>query len=60
MPLTNTALQNAKPTEKPYKIYDVDGLFMQVMPAGVSGGVLSIVLRVKKNFFRSVHTLKYL
>ena len=34
MPLTNTALQNAKPTEKPYKIYDVDGLFMQVMPAG--------------------------
>ena len=30
MTLTNTAIQNAKPAEKPYKIYDVDGLFIQV------------------------------
>lgn len=34
MALTNTAIQNAKPAEKPYKIYDTDGLFMQVTPAG--------------------------
>lgn len=34
MALTNTAILNAKPSEKPYKIYDTDGLFMQVTPAG--------------------------
>jgi integrase len=34
MALTNTAIQNAKPAEKPYKLYDTDGLFMQVTPAG--------------------------
>ena len=34
MALTNTAIQNAKPSEKSYKIYDTDGLFMQVTPAG--------------------------
>jgi integrase len=34
MALTNTAIQNAKPAEKPYKIYDTDGLFMQITPAG--------------------------
>lgn len=34
MALTNTAIQNAKPAEKPYKLYDTDGLFMQITPAG--------------------------
>ena len=34
MALTNTTIQNAKPAEKPYKLYDTDGLFMQVTPAG--------------------------
>ena len=34
MALTNTAIQNAKAAEKPYKLYDTDGLFMQVTPAG--------------------------
>jgi integrase len=34
MALTNTAIQNAKPAEKPYKLYDIDGLFLQVTPAG--------------------------
>lgn len=34
MALTNTTIQNAKSAEKPYKIYDTDGLFMQVTPAG--------------------------
>ncbi len=34
MPLTNTSIQNSKPAEKPYKIYDTDGLFMQITPSG--------------------------
>lgn len=34
MALTNIAILNAKPAEKPYKIYDTDGLFMQVTPTG--------------------------
>ena len=34
MTLTNTSIQNAKPSEKPYKIYDTDGLFMQITPSG--------------------------
>jgi integrase len=34
MALTNTNIQNAKPAEKPYKIYDTDGLFVQITPAG--------------------------
>ena len=34
MALSNTAILNAKPSEKPYKLYDSDGLFMQVTPNG--------------------------
>lgn len=34
MALTNTAINNAKPAEKPYKLYDSDGLFLQVTPSG--------------------------
>ena len=34
MPLTNTSIQNAKRSDKPYKIYDTDGLFMQITPSG--------------------------
>ena len=38
MPLTDTAIRNAKPGEKPAKIFDERGLFLLVTPAGVSGG----------------------
>lgn len=34
MALSNTAILNAKPIEKAYKLYDSDGLFIQVTPNG--------------------------
>lgn len=34
MALTNTSVSNAKSAEKPYKVYDTGGLFMQVTPKG--------------------------
>lgn len=34
MPLTNTAIANAKPASKPFKLYDESGLFLQVTPSG--------------------------
>lgn len=34
MALSNTAIINAKAAEKPYKLYDTDGLFLQVTPKG--------------------------
>lgn len=34
MALTTTAIRNAKPTSKAFKLYDEAGLFMQVTPSG--------------------------
>ncbi len=34
MPLTDTAIWTAKPGPKIQKIYDSNGLFLQVMPSG--------------------------
>jgi len=34
MPLTDTAVRNLKPQEKPYKVSDFDGLFVLVKPNG--------------------------
>jgi len=34
MPLTDTAIRNAKPREKQYKLSDEKGLYLLVMPAG--------------------------
>lgn len=34
MPLTDTALRNAKPQEKPVKLFDGDGLFLLVTSTG--------------------------
>ena len=34
MALSDTSIRNAKPAEKPYKLYDSDGLFIQVTPSG--------------------------
>lgn len=34
MALTNTAILNAKPTSKAFKLYDESGLFIQVTPSG--------------------------
>jgi integrase len=34
MPLTDTAIRNAKPGEKPVKLFDGGGLYLEVSPAG--------------------------
>ncbi len=34
MPLTDTAIRNAKPSAKPAKLYDGGGLYLEVSPAG--------------------------
>lgn len=34
MPLSDTAIRNARPRDKPYKLYDGAGLFLLVTPAG--------------------------
>ncbi|HSS45844.1 MAG TPA: Arm DNA-binding domain-containing protein, partial [Burkholderiales bacterium] len=34
MPLTDTAIRNAKPGEKPVKMFDERGLFLLVIPSG--------------------------
>lgn len=34
MPLTDVAIRNAKPKEKPYKLGDTLGLFLLVQPSG--------------------------
>jgi integrase len=34
MPLTNTAIRNAKPGKKPIKLFDERGLYLEVSPAG--------------------------
>ncbi|MBP7253095.1 MAG: tyrosine-type recombinase/integrase [Alphaproteobacteria bacterium] len=34
MPITDTSVRNAKPTDKPYKLHDTDGLFVLVHPNG--------------------------
>jgi integrase len=34
MPLTDTAIRNAKPQSKPYKVADGDGMFLLIHPSG--------------------------
>lgn len=34
MPLSDIAIRNAKPKDKPYKLYDANGLFLLVTPSG--------------------------
>lgn len=34
MPLTDTRIKAAKPTDKVYKIYDAEGLYIEVPPTG--------------------------
>ena len=34
MPLTNTAILNAKPKEKPVRLFDGGGLYLEISPAG--------------------------
>lgn len=34
MPLTDAAVRNAKPTAKPYRLFDASGLYLEVAPRG--------------------------
>jgi integrase len=34
MPLTDVAIRAAKPAEKPFRLFDADGLYLEVAPAG--------------------------
>lgn len=34
MPLTDTAIKNAKPAQKPIKLFDSNGLYLEVSPSG--------------------------
>eukprot|EP01034_Spumella_vulgaris_P034081 gene34081-42026_t len=34
IPLTDTQVKNAKPKDKPYKLADGGGLYLEVMPTG--------------------------
>jgi integrase len=34
MPLTDTAIKNAKPAAKPFRLFDRDGLYLEVTPGG--------------------------
>ncbi len=36
-PLTDTACRSAKPTDRPYKLFDDDGLYLLVYPNGRKG-----------------------
>ena len=37
MPLTDTELKKAKPREKPYKLFDGGGLYIEITPNGSKG-----------------------
>jgi hypothetical protein len=50
MALTDTALRTTKPSNKPFKLYDGNGLFLLVtIPAGRSCGVGAITSTAKRN-----------
>lgn len=34
MPLTDTTIRNAKPRDKPYRMFDAGGLYLEVAPSG--------------------------
>ena len=34
MPLTNTAIRNAKPSNKPIRLFDERGLYLEISPTG--------------------------
>jgi integrase len=51
MPLTHTRIRNAKPTEKPYKIADGGGLYIEIKPTGSKLWRLRYRLAGKENVF---------
>ena len=51
MPLTDTAIRAIKPTSKTAKFFDGGGLYLEVAPAGASGGGSNIAFRARKKEF---------
>ncbi len=51
MPLTDTRIRNAKPTEKPYKLADGGGLYIEIKPNGSKLWRLRYRLARKENLF---------
>lgn len=45
MPITHVAVVNAKPREKPYRLFDGRGLYLEVSPSGASLVALQVPLR---------------
>lgn len=50
MALSDTALRNAKPADKPYKLYDERGLYLIVNPKGGKWwrltGYISLIIKI--------------
>lgn len=44
MPLTDTAVRNAKPTDKPQKLADTEGLYLSSLLLAVNFGVWTTAL----------------
>ena len=51
MPLTDTAVRNAKPAKKTIKLFDDRGLYLEVSPLAESGGGTSTASMGKKSGF---------
>ena len=51
MPLTDTRIRNTKPTEKPYKLTDGGGLYIEIKPNGSKLWRLRYRLAGKENLF---------
>lgn len=52
MPLTDTAIRNAKPLDKPYKLSDAQGLYLLIKPNGSKLWQLKYRLAVRRRSWR--------
>jgi hypothetical protein len=52
MPLTDAKIRNAKSGEKPIKLFDERGLYLEVSPAGGSGGGSSTASMARSDAYR--------
>jgi hypothetical protein len=50
--LTDTAIRKAVPSQKTTRLFDGDGLYLEVSPRAVNGGGLNIVSRARRSAFR--------
>lgn len=50
-PLTDAACRLAKPTDRPYKLFDGDGLYLLIQPMAVKAGVFVPLSAQAKNIF---------